>query len=68
MPSPFPGMDPFLEGRYWPDFHDRLINSLSEVIAEQLPAGYDTQIRERVYPARRIPSAVCCTLTRGKLF
>jgi hypothetical protein len=49
MPSPFPGMDPYLEGQYWPDFHDRLINSLSEVIADQLPPGYDTQIRERVY-------------------
>lgn len=24
MPSPFPGMDPFLEGRLWPDVHHRL--------------------------------------------
>ncbi|HZL34713.1 MAG TPA: DUF4058 family protein [Tepidisphaeraceae bacterium] len=49
MPSPFPGMDPYLEDpRWWPDFHDRFINSWSEVISEQLPAGYDACIQERV--------------------
>jgi hypothetical protein len=50
MPSPFPGMDPFLEHpAWWPDFHDRLINSWSEVIADKLPPGYDACIQERVY-------------------
>ncbi|MCO6490007.1 MAG: DUF4058 family protein [Phaeodactylibacter sp.] len=32
MPSPFPGMDPYLEGRLWPDVH----NGLAFVIKEQL--------------------------------
>jgi hypothetical protein len=32
MASPFPGMDPYLEGYLWPDVH----NSLSTVIKEQL--------------------------------
>jgi hypothetical protein len=52
MINPFPGMDPYLEGPHWPDFHDRLINSLSETIAEELPPNYDTEIRDRVYPVR----------------
>ena len=32
MPSPFPGMDPYLEGALWPDVH----NGLAFVIKEQL--------------------------------
>jgi hypothetical protein len=24
MPSPFPGMDPFIEGQLWDDFHHAL--------------------------------------------
>lgn len=32
MPSPFPGMDPYLEGHLWPDVH----NGLAFVIKEQL--------------------------------
>src|SRR5260221_2667510 len=50
MPSICPGRDAFLEHpAWWPDFHDRLINSWSEVIADQLPPGYDACIQERVY-------------------
>lgn len=31
MPSPFPGMDPYLEEpRRWPDVHQRLITSNSK--------------------------------------
>jgi hypothetical protein len=29
MPSPFPGMDPFLEGAEWEDFHTRYNLSLN---------------------------------------
>ena len=32
MPSPFPGMDPYLEGHLWPDVH----NSLAYLISVQL--------------------------------
>ncbi|RIK16070.1 MAG: hypothetical protein DCC52_18030 [Chloroflexi bacterium] len=31
MASPFPGMDPYLEGEMWMEFHDRLINQISVV-------------------------------------
>jgi hypothetical protein len=45
MPTPFPGMDPFLEHPAWrSDFHDRFINWWSEVIADQFPPGYDACI------------------------
>ena len=29
MPSLFPGMDPYLEGEMWQEFHDRLVNQIS---------------------------------------
>lgn len=49
MPSPFPGMDPYLESpAHFPDFHDRFINTLSEVIADTLPDEYFARIREDV--------------------
>lgn len=49
MPSPFPGMDPYLESPvHWPDFHDRFINTLCEVIADTLPEQYFARIREDV--------------------
>ena len=31
MPSPFPGMDPYLEGDMWQEFHDRLDFEYSEM-------------------------------------
>ena len=34
MASPFPGMDPYLEGPEWPDFHSRFVNAWCEAIAD----------------------------------
>ena len=34
MPSPFPGMDPYLEGDLWQEFHDRLANQISVQLLE----------------------------------
>lgn len=37
MPSPFPGMDPYLEqSERWPDLHQRLIAYISEELQPQL--------------------------------
>ena len=36
MPSPFPGMDPFVEMQEWSDFHARYITVLSELQFEDL--------------------------------
>ena len=33
MPSPFPGMDPFIEGQRWQDFHATFIAVLKELLA-----------------------------------
>ncbi len=50
MPSPFPGMDPFLEDpAVFPDLHDRLIFCLSEALNAVLPAPYFTGIASRVW-------------------
>ena len=41
MPSPFPGMDPWLEGRsVFPDLHDSLIFLIKKALNDRLPAGY----------------------------
>jgi|SRR5579864_6726658 len=49
MPSPFPGMDPYLEdAAFWPDFHPTFINYWREAIADLLPENYEARIGERV--------------------
>ncbi len=50
MPSPFPGMDPFIEDRgLWPDFHDDLIAEIKRSLATRLPERYFVQTGERAY-------------------
>ncbi len=50
MPSPFPGMDPFLEDPgLWPDVHNTLIAVIREFLVRQLSAKYYARIEERVY-------------------
>lgn len=50
MPSPFPGMDPFLEDRtVFPDFHDRFVAYLSETIQPSLPDPYYAALGKRAW-------------------
>jgi len=50
MPSPFPGMDPFLEHpNVFPDLHDRLVTYLSEFLQAQLPQPYYAAIGRRAW-------------------
>jgi len=50
MPSPFPGMDPWLERPdLWPDVHDRLIAALGDVLGPRLRPRYYVALEERVY-------------------
>lgn len=50
MPSPFPGMDPYLEGpTYWSGFHTRFIVAIGDAIAEQLPPGYYAEVELHVW-------------------
>ncbi len=49
MPSPFPGMDPFLESQgYWQDFHPTLLVCLRESLNERMPPRFAALIEERV--------------------
>src|SRR5262245_39226342 len=40
MPSPFPGMDPYLEGPLWGDVHQRLPAEMSKRLAPLLRPRY----------------------------
>ncbi|MEM7126762.1 MAG: DUF4058 family protein [Chloroflexota bacterium] len=40
MPSPFPGMDPFLEGYLWTDVHQRLATEISKRLAPHIRPRY----------------------------
>jgi hypothetical protein len=52
MPSPFPGMDPFIEacGR-WEDFHPKLIGEIERALADRLPQRYYVRLATRSYVA-----------------
>ena len=50
MPSPFPGMDPYLEDpRWWPGIHAAIIAQLQMALAPRLRPRYKVRIEERVY-------------------
>lgn len=49
MPSPFPGIDPYLEAQgYWPDFHASLILYCRDVLNEVLPDTYEARVSEQL--------------------
>lgn len=50
MPSPFPGMDPYIEDRgLWPDFHNDFVTGIKHALAAVLPERYFVQMGERSY-------------------
>lgn len=50
MPSPFPGMDPYLEEPgLWPDVHHDLISEMQSRLNAQLRPKYHVRVEERVY-------------------
>ena len=52
MPSPFPGMDPFLEHPdYFSDFHSTFIGKLREAIQPRLPPNYYASTQTRAWLA-----------------
>ncbi len=48
MPSPFPGMDPYLEGYLWPDVHHRLATQISDQLMPVLRPRYVARIEIQV--------------------
>lgn len=49
MPSPFPGMDPFIEAQEWEDFHHELISTIRQSLMEQVVPRYIVRVEKRVY-------------------
>ncbi|HQX49629.1 MAG TPA: DUF4058 family protein [Planctomycetaceae bacterium] len=50
MPSPFPGMDPFLErASIFPDFHDGFIAAMRERLQLHLPQPYYAALGRRAW-------------------
>jgi hypothetical protein len=50
MPSPFPGMDPFLEGSpEWQDFHDDFIYAIRQALVPQVRPRYLVRAQTQVY-------------------
>ena len=47
MPSPFPGMDPYLEGEMWQEFHERLANQVSAQLMPLLTPRYVALLAKR---------------------
>jgi Protein of unknown function (DUF4058) len=50
MPSPFPGMDPYIERpELWPDFHDSLIAAIRGILQPYLRPRYAALTQDRLY-------------------
>lgn len=50
MPSPFPGMDPYLEApEIWPDVHHELISEIRAALNPKLRTRYVARVELRIY-------------------
>lgn len=50
MPSPFPGMDPYLEyAAFWSSFHTRFMVAIADAIEPQLGTQYYVEVESRTY-------------------
>src|ERR1700745_576290 len=50
MPSPFPGMDPYLEDEaVWPTFHRQLVQCLYQILLPSLVDRYRARVAQRHY-------------------
>lgn len=53
MPSPFPGMNPYLEHpELWPGVHHRLIVAIADFLSVQLRPKYSVSLEVRMYESR----------------
>ncbi len=62
--SPFPGMDPYLEGEMWQEFHDRLANQISEQLIPLLLPKYVALLNKRYVIERSGPGIFGIALQR----
>ena len=49
MPSPFPGMDPFIEGQVWQGFHTRFITALGDALVPLVLPKYLVDVETYVF-------------------
>ena len=50
MPSPFPGMDPYLEAPgFWPGFHTSMLSAIRAALTPQLPPGFFAELEQHVW-------------------
>lgn len=55
MPSPFPGMDPFLEDdKLWPTFHLHLMTSLHQLLVPALADRFVAKLGQRHYVSEQV--------------
>src|SRR6266851_1049713 len=55
MPSPFPGMDPYLEeDAFWPAFHHHLVMSLYQLLLPGLADRYRARVSQRHYATEQV--------------
>lgn len=47
MQRPFPGMDPYLEGEMWQEFHSTFANQIRNMILKKLPPKYTAFLNKR---------------------
>ena len=52
MPSPFPGVDPFIESQKWEDFHTTFIGVLRELLVPQVRPQYVVDVERYLYVTR----------------
>jgi Protein of unknown function (DUF4058) len=65
MPSPFPGMDPWLEGPgVFPDIHDAFIFLLREALNAVLPKGFFARGANRIWMDEERPRVPDVSITR----
>jgi Protein of unknown function (DUF4058) len=65
MPSPFPGMNPYLEqATVWHDFHESFMPTVREAIAAQVRPDYIVKIDEHVF-IHELPDEPRVLLGRG---
>ena len=72
MPSPFPGMNPYLENpELWSEVHYRLITAIADAIETELSLKYRVAIEKRIYLSDREESVevgipdVCVTAQKS---
>jgi hypothetical protein len=50
MPSPFPGMNPYLEqDDAWHDFHERFLPLVAELLGSQVFPNYLVKVEKHIY-------------------